>query len=73
MKNKIIAAVLLLGTAAFAAFALAAELQLLPEAWTEFAPFAFVALGVLLLILAWRSWPNLMAWAFKQEDRESMK
>ena len=73
MKNKIIAAVLLLGTLAFAVFALAAELHLLPEAWTEFAPFAFVALGILLLILAWRCWPNLMAWAFKQEDKESLK
>ena len=73
MKNKIIAAVLLLGTLAFAAFALAAELQLLPEAWTELAPYAFIALGVLLLVIAWRCWPNLLAWAFKQEDRESMK
>lgn len=73
MKNKIITAVLLLGMVALAAFGVAAELHLLPEAWTEIAPFSFVALGVLLLLFAWRCWPNLMAWAFKQEDRESMK
>lgn len=73
MKNKIITAVLLLGMVALAAFGAAAELHLLPEAWMGIAPFAFVALGALLLLLAWRCWPNLMAWAFKQEDRESMK
>ena len=73
MKNKIFAAVLLLGTVALGAFGLVAELGLLPEASENWAPWAFVAFGVLLLIFAWRLWPRLMAWAFKQEDQESMK
>lgn len=73
MKNKLIVAVLLLGALALVTVGLAAELHLLSDACADLAPYAFVAGGVLLLILAWRSWPNLMAWAFKQEDRESMK
>lgn len=73
MKNKIIAAILLLGTLLLGALGAAAELCLLPEAWEKLAPLMFVASGALLLIFAWRCWPNLMAWAFKQENRESMK
>ena len=73
MKKKLIVAMLLLGVVALAAFALGAELHLLPESWTELAPYAFIALGVLLLVITWCAWPNLMAWALKSEDRESMK
>lgn len=73
MKNRIVAAVLLLGTVTLGALGLVAELGLLPETSETWMPWAFVAFGVLLLIFAGRFWPRLMAWAFKQEEREGMK
>lgn len=73
MKNRIVPTVLLLGTVALGAVALVAELGLLPETCETWAPWAFVAFGVLLLIFALHFRSRLMAWVFKQEDRESMK
>lgn len=73
MMNRIVAAVLLLGTVTLGAFGLVVELGLLPETCETWAPWAFMAFGVLLLIFAYHFRSRLMAWAFKQEDREGMK
>ena len=73
MKNRVVATVLLLGTVALGAFALVAELGLLPDTCEMWAPWAFVVFSVLLLIFLWHFRSRLMAWVFKPEDRESLK
>ena len=59
---------LMAGTVAFAAIALAAEVGLLPDAWECWAPWAMIAFGVALLLFAWCNRGRLMAWVFGKDD-----
>lgn len=65
MKHFIL---LMAGAVVFAAFALVAEVGLLPDAWEKWAPWAMIAFGAVLLLLVWCNRGSLMAWVFGKDD-----